>query len=196
MHEHEAIARLQRGDIAGLDELVRRHQYQAVRAATLITRDRATAEDVVQSAFLRIVTSIQQFDASRPFGPWFMRIVVNDTLKEMQRRSRQTTLDAQDADGRAALDALPSDEIGPEQLLAQGETREAVAHALGQLTPLQRAAVVQRYYLGMSEAEMAQLGGTSHGAVKLRLFGARERLRKLLGPLWNESAHSNEERLI
>jgi hypothetical protein len=53
MEEQEAIARLKRGDIGGLEALVRKHQVQAVRTAYLITRDRALAEDIVQTAFLR-----------------------------------------------------------------------------------------------------------------------------------------------
>jgi len=45
MDEHEAIARLQRGDIGGLETLVRLHQVRAVRAAYLIVGDTALAED-------------------------------------------------------------------------------------------------------------------------------------------------------
>ncbi|HEY1015496.1 MAG TPA: sigma-70 family RNA polymerase sigma factor [Herpetosiphonaceae bacterium] len=190
MQEHDAIALLKRGDIAGLDPLVRQHQYQAVRAATLIIRDRAAAEDVVQSAFLRAAGSIKQFESGRPFGPWFLRIVLNDALKEAQRRERHASLDEAGADGLAPRDRLPDQLGGPELLLERGETREAVVSALNQLTPLQRAAIVQRYYLGMSEAEMASASAASAGAIKLRLHGARERLRKLLRSVMNESVQS------
>jgi len=50
MEEQKAIARLKRGDIGGLEALVRKYQVQAVRTAYLITRDRALAEDIVQAA--------------------------------------------------------------------------------------------------------------------------------------------------
>lgn len=190
MQEHDAIALLKRGDISGLDALVRLHQYQAVRAAVLIVRDRAVAEDIVQSAFLRVVSRIQQFDSRRPFGPWFLRIVLNDALKEGQRRERYSSLDQPGDTELTPLDLLPDQGVGPELLLEQGETREAVVNALNQLTPLQRTAIVQRYYLGMSEAEMAHDRATSVGAIKLRLFAARERLQRLLRPLLHESAHS------
>lgn len=188
MQEHDAIALLKRGDICGLDALVRLHQYQAVRAAVLIVRDRAVAEDIVQSAFLRVVSRIQQFDSQRPFGPWFLRIVLNDALKEAQRRERYSSLDQPSDNELTALDMLPDPHGGPEALLEQGETRAAVVDALNQLTPLQRTAIVQRYYLGMSEAEMARDRATSVGAIKLRLFAARERLQRLLRPLLRESA--------
>jgi RNA polymerase sigma-70 factor, ECF subfamily len=189
MQDHDAITLLQSGDIGGLDALVRQYQYQAVRAATLIIRDRAAAEDVVQSAFLRLVGSIQRFDSRRPFAPWFLRIVVNDAIKEAQRRSRYASLDHPDDAAALAGTLLAAAEGQPERVSEQGETREAVARALNHLTPLQRAAIVQRYYLGMNEAEMARAGATSAGAIKLRLFAARERLRTLLQSLTSESVH-------
>ena len=52
MQERAAIVRLQQGDINGLEPLVREYQLQAVRAAYLITRDHALAEDIVQTAFI------------------------------------------------------------------------------------------------------------------------------------------------
>ncbi|MFD3164004.1 RNA polymerase sigma factor [Herpetosiphon sp. NSE202] len=187
MHDHEAIARLKQGDIAGLAPLVHHYQYQAVRAAILVVRDRSAAEDIVQSAFLRVVQRIQQFDSQRAFGPWFMKIVLNDALKDAQRRERHPSLDQSNAAGLAMFEELMSNEPQPEALLEQDAMRETVVQALNQLTPLQRAAIVQRYYLGMSEAEMAHDAATSPGAIKQRLLGARERLRRLLAPIINES---------
>ncbi|MEO8609830.1 MAG: sigma factor [Chloroflexota bacterium] len=66
MNENQAIKRLKRGDINGLETLVRQHQVRAVRTAYLITQDRALAEDVVQAAFVRAYQHIDQFDVSRP----------------------------------------------------------------------------------------------------------------------------------
>ena len=63
MEEQEAIARLKRGDVGGLEVLVRGHQVRAVRTVFLITRDRALAEDIVQAAFLRAYERIGQFDS-------------------------------------------------------------------------------------------------------------------------------------
>ena len=75
--ERAAVDVLRRGDIAGLEILVRLHQVRAVRAAYLVTRDRALAEEVVQEAFVRAYDRIDQFDPGRPFAPWLLRSVVN-----------------------------------------------------------------------------------------------------------------------
>ena len=181
MEEHEAISRLQRGDIGGLEVLVRLHQLRAVRAAYLIVRDPALAEDVAQDAFLRAYSRIGQFDASRPFGPWFYRLVVNLAQRAATHSTRQAPFDSPTPGGALTLEDLLADSgPGPEALAEQTEQRERLWQALGRLTPAQRAAVVQRYYLGLSEAEMAAGGHLALGTVKWRLHAARQRLREWL----------------
>jgi len=185
MEEEEAIARLKQGDISGLEALVRRYQVQAVRAATLITRDRALAEDIVQAAFLRAYERIGQFDSKRPFGPWFLRSVVNDAVKAAARRERQVALEGESSDGATLAELLADPAPGPVGRAEAAETRQAIRDALGRLSPAQRAAVVLRYYLGLSEAELAEELACPPGTVKWRLHAARQRLRTLLRPLWS-----------
>lgn len=179
MGEHQAIERLKRGDAGGLEPLVRKHQVRAVRAADLIVRDRALAEDIAQDAFVRAYERISRFDAERPFGPWFMRIVVNEAVAVARRRERPLALEEGIGDDPAALLADP--EKGPQELAEEAEERRRVWAALGKLPPAQRAAVVQRYYLGMSESEMTEGGAFPPGTIKWRLHAARKSLAKLLG---------------
>jgi len=179
MEEQQAIALLKRGDIGGLETLVRKYQVQAVRAAYLIVRDRALAEDIVQAAFLRAYERIGQFNTGRPFGPWFLRSVVNDAVKAAARRERQVPLDDEAGETVSLADPAPD----PGELAEQAETRQAVWAALGELPPAQRAAVVLRYYLDLSEVELADELACPPGTVKWRLHAARERLRALLRPL-------------
>lgn len=179
MNERKAITRLKSGDIGGLECLVRSYQVRAVRAAALITHDSALAEDIVQAAFIRAYERIHQFDETRPFGPWFLRSVVNDAVKAAARRRPVISLETPPADDSAALvDPTP----GPEALIEQAETQQAVWEALAQLPPEQRAAIVLRYYLGLSEAEIASGQACAPGTVKWRLHTARDRLRALLTP--------------
>ena len=191
MEEQEAITRLKRGDIGGLEALVRQYQVRAVRTAYLITRDRALAEDIVQAAFLRAYERIGQFDAGRPFSPWFLRSVVNDAVKAAARRQRQVSLEAgYEGEETSLADLLADPNPGPADLVEAAETRQAVWAALGKLPPAQRAAIVLRYYLGLSEAEMADELACPPGTVKWRLHAARKRLRTLLRPLWPAASGS------
>jgi len=185
MEEQEAIARLKQGDIGGLELLVRRYQVRAVRATYLITRDRALAEDIVQAAFVRAYERIGQFDAGRSFGPWFLRSVANDAVKAAARRERLVPLEVSAERGQTSLaDLLADPNPGPADVAEAADLRQRVWDALGRLPPEQRAAIVLRYYAGLSEAEMAEQLACPPGTVKWRLHAARERLRRLLRPLW------------
>lgn len=182
MDEAEAIERLRRGDIAGLELLVRRYQTTALRAAQLVTRDRALAEDVVQAAFIRAYERIGKFDTARPFGPWFLRSVVNAAVQATARESRWKVSGREpEVQPAALLGALQDPGPGPEATLEAAETRGELRTALSRLAPAQRAAVVLRYYLDLNEAEMVAHLASPRGTIKRRLHDARQRLRALLG---------------
>ena len=159
---------------------MRLHQTKALRVAYLITRDHALAEDIVQSAFIRVYDRIHQFDADRPFAPWFFRVVANDALKAIAKRDRHLPLELDEA---AQHIELTSPEIGLDEMLEAAELSEAVAAVLDRLPPAQRTAIVLRYYLNLSDEEMSQRLDCAPGTVRWRLSVARQRMRQLL-PAW------------
>ena len=174
LNDQREMERLRQGDIVALGTLVSRYQTKALRAAYLVTHDLALAEDVVSGAFLRVFERAAQYDPNRPFGPWFYRIVVNDAIKAVQRRDRTTTLQHTEATRRPDVSADP----GAAAVL--NEERRAVRDALLQLSPSQRGAVIMRYFLDLSEAEMVERTGRSRGTIKSNLHDARARLKRIL----------------
>jgi RNA polymerase sigma-70 factor (ECF subfamily) len=176
--ETQAIQRLKQGDISGLEFLVMRHQVKAVRTAWLITRDPGLAEDIVQDAFLKAFRAMRGFDATRPFEPWFLRSVVNASVKMMQRAARQ--VEAGDESDEALLAELAQRAESVESQVESIEVQDQIWDAMQKLSPRQRAVVVQRYFLEMSEKEMAEEAGSAVGTVKWMLNTARQRLRGLL----------------
>ncbi len=183
--DQQAITLLKQGSMAGLAALVQRYQAQAVHTALLIVRDGDLAEDIAQEAFLQAYQSIGQFDERRPFGPWFLRIVINASLKAAGRQKRSIPLEETEDDsaecGRIArwlIDPQP----GPEELTETAEMTEMIWQALARLSPNQRAAVVLRYFLEKDEREMIQELNRPLTTVKWWLHAARERLRSLLRP--------------
>lgn len=182
--ESAAIARMQAGDIGGLELLVHRYYARAVRCACLIVHDYGLASDIAQAAFVRAFDRIRQFDASRPFGPWFYKLVLRDALKTAQRRSHAIPPHA--VGGEPTVDHADP-HPGPEELWEQRELADAIIEALAALPPAERVAIVRRYYLGLSEAEMAAASRAPVGTIKWRLHAARERLRLLLQPIAAES---------
>src|SRR5512134_3472338 len=95
MEDLQAIRRLKRGDIGGLEHLIARYQGKAMRTAFLITQDEPMAEDVVQDAFVRFYQRARTFDETRPFEPYFIRSVVNAAFycNEREKKVRSFTND-------------------------------------------------------------------------------------------------------
>lgn len=178
MTEQEAIQALKQGKVNGLEYLVAKHQLKAVRTAYLITRDLGLAEDIVQDCFLRVFRSIRGFDETRPFEPWFLRSVVNASVKVMQKSARQVEV-GDEADESLFAELVMRVESVEEQVDSL-EIQKQIWDAMQKLSPRQRAVIVQRYFLEMSEKEMAEESSTAVGTVKWMLNAARERLRLLL----------------
>jgi RNA polymerase sigma-70 factor (ECF subfamily) len=178
MDEQRAIQRLKNGDIGGLEYLVMQHQVKAVRAAFLITRDSGLAEDVVHDAFIHVYRAIRSFDETRPFEPWFMRSVVNASVKMVQKSTRQVEV-GDEADETILADLAERVESVESQVESM-EVQDQIWAALQKLSPRQRAVIVQKYFSGMSESEMADQSDTARGTIKWLLNAARERLRELL----------------
>ena len=184
MDDVQAIERLKRGDLGGLEILMQRYQVKAARAAFLITHDKFTAEDVVQDTFFRIHQRIEQFDGSRPFEPYLIRSVIHAALNAVRGSEKFIPLEDETGEVINLLDRAASVETQVESTQLQVE----IINALSNLPPRQRAVIVQRYYLEMNEQEMALALDSAPGTVKWLLNGARERLRHLLG----QKGESNE----
>jgi len=178
MDEKQAIQRLKNGDISGLEFLVAYHQVKAVRTAYLITRDLGLAEDIVQDAFIQAFHAMRGFDATRPFEPWFMRSVVNAALKQMQKSTRQIQIG--DEENESLLAEFSARVESVEEQVESIQVQNQIWDAMQKLSPRQRAVIVQRYFLDMSEKEMAEDASSAVGTVKWMLNAARERLRGLL----------------
>ena len=179
--ETQSIARLKQGDLAGLEALVQRHQVKAVHLALLIVRDRALAEEIVQNSFFHAVQKIDQFDASRSFGPWFLKSVANAALQEANRQQRMISLDGDDPDETAQVAAwLVDPSRCPEDLVESAELYRSVWKALDQLPPDQRTAIVLRYLQDYSEAEVTRALQRPPTTIKWWLHAARQRLRHIL----------------
>jgi len=180
MEEGQAITLLKQGDLAGLEEIVRRHQVDVVHTAYLIVGDRSMAEDIAQASFLKAAERIHQFKDGRPFRPWILRIVTNDAIKASLRARKNLSLDAAQ-ELSESLAWLRETNPSPEELVDTAENRRMVWEALQQLTAKQRAVVVMRYFLGMKAREISKELDRPLSSVKWSLHAAKEHLRSILG---------------
>jgi RNA polymerase sigma-70 factor (ECF subfamily) len=144
--------------------------------AFLITHDESLAEDVVQDTFMRLYHRIHHFDPSHPFEPYLLRSVVNAALNVAQN-ARHLSMEGD----LEQVEGLLSQAASVESEMEYTQLKQRIVAALAELEPRQRAVVIQRYYLEMSEKEMAVALDAPPGTVKWLLNTARARLQDLLG---------------
>ena len=176
MDDSQWIERARRGDLGAYDELVRAHQEAAFRAAYLILHDTAEAQDAAQEAFVRAYDALGRFDTRRPFRPWLLRIVTNSALNRVKASKRRQAMAERYGSREAALQDNPAIEA---RVLKRERSRR-VWNAVGRLMADDQTLLVLRYFLDLSEAELAQTFNVAAGTIKSRLHRALAKLRDVI----------------
>ena len=174
--DRDVALQAQRGDMEAFEALVRTYEEAAFRAAYLIVRDEAEAQDVAQEALVRAYRSLGRFDPEKPFRPWLLRIVTNlalNSIRGARRRDEAGKRLERAVDERASM---PS----PEAAALAGEQSQRLWQALGELEEQDQKLLYLRYFLDVSEEEAAAAIGRPAGTVKSRLHRALRRLRSLI----------------
>src|ERR1700746_1290546 len=172
-----------KGDVSAFEELVKRYDRNVFRIAQHITQNREDAEDVVQDAFLKAYTDLNQFQGQSKFYTWLVRIAVNEALMKLRRR-RPERMVSLDEDVKTEEDSVPREiadwSPNPEQLYKQSELKEILSKTIQGLPASFRTVFVLRDVEGLSTEETAEALGLSIPAVKSRLLRARLQLRDRL----------------
>jgi len=172
--EDGAVAAARGGDREAFCALVERYQEVALRAAYLVVRDAASAEDVVQEGFVRAHGALASFREGQPFRPWLLRIVTNLALNDVRARGRRQGLLARF--GRLRQEPEPA----PEGAVVVGEQQALLWRAINELPADDRLILYLRYFLELPEREIAEAVGKPAGTVKSRLHRAGGRLRAVI----------------
>jgi RNA polymerase sigma factor (sigma-70 family) len=176
-NEGELVERARRGDGAAFGALVRDHQELAFRAAYLITRNAADAEDAAQAAFVKAFRALPRFRRGAPLRPWLLAIVANEARNRRRSGGRREALALRAAHELPSGAAAPS----PEGRLLAAEQRAELLGALESLDVNDRLVLSCRYLLELDEAETAEVLSVRRGTVKSRTSRALERLRVRMG---------------
>ncbi len=153
------------------DALVRHDMASALRLATVVLGTADGADDVVQVAMERAWRSISSYDDTRPFRPWFLRIVANTARNDRRQRGRLAAL-------RLRAEHEPQLPPGaPEDVVILIVERQQVLAAINRLDVDDRLVIALRYFEQLGETEMGDVLACPAGTVKSRLSRARARLR-------------------
>ena len=177
--DERAVRRVLSGDRRAFETLLERHRASVLRLCRRVLGSEA-AEDVAQEAALQAFLGLDRLREPRHFSAWLHSIAANlayGTLRSRGPRSLDPPIG----------EAFPSDTSpGPEEVQAARELHDAVVAALGDLSEVNREAVVGYYLEGQSYAELAELLDVPVSTVKGRLYKGRRQLGPALAPVARE----------
>jgi len=183
------MAAYQEGDLAAFAELVDRHEKRLWNFLRRFVRDEATAEDLLQEVFLRVVKSAADWQPSAKVSTWLFTIARNlctDQARRAEFRRTESLDQVKAGDGDSGLRRIDrvAAASGDAETEAMGrEIASLVDRAVGELPLEQREVFLMREVMDMSFAEIAAQVGASEPTVKSRMRYALQRLRSKLGEL-------------
>ena len=179
----ELAARVAAGDPAAFEALMRRHNRTLFRTARAILRDDAEAEDALQEAYLQAYEAIGNYRAEAKLSTWLARIVANEALMRVRKRTRRAAIvPLQAAASEDEINEIPDDNMddSPERSAQRSEMRRLLEVEIDALPDDYRVVFVLRAVEELSVEETAEALGIPQATVRTRLFRARSLLREAL----------------
>ena len=174
LDEPQLVAACLAGTPGAFDLIVERHRRSVYQVCYRFVGNHEDASDLSQDVFLRAYRGLRNFRGGSSLATWLYRIGVNVCLNRVSAKKPVT----EEIDARQHVDTARESQV--ERVLRE-ERGVRVRAAIAQLPPKQRATLVLRMYQELSHEEIAQVLGSSVGAVKANFFHALGNLRKLLG---------------
>ena len=187
LDDHDLARLIAARDSEAVRTVTGRNNQRLFRAAWSILKNRAEAEDAVQSAYLHAFSAIAGFEARSSLSTWLTRIVINEALgRQRSMRRRRAQLDPGSVaildDYRERLMQGSKSGTAPDAEWARTQIRTLLEQAIAKLPPSFRLVFVLREIEGLSVEETAESLGIAKATVKTRLLRARRRLQESLAP--------------
>lgn len=176
LSDEEVVARVRGGEKELFEILMRRHNQRLYRVARGILGDEAEAEDVMQDAYVRAYSHLDQFAGQARFSTWLTRIAVYEALARARRRRRVVEIDAMPDLTRDTF--TRSEDRGPERRAIDRDLESVLETAIQGLPDTYRPVVMLRDVEGLSTLETAECLGLSEPVIKTRLHRGRALLRR------------------
>jgi len=182
----DVVALAQRGREDAFRELVRRYERPVFSLIFRMVRDSATAEDLAQDAFIKILNHIDKYRPEFKLSSWLFKIANNVAIDHLRRRQVDTvSMSGSPHASTASEIEATSFEVAStaESALDEIEARElgsAIERAIGALRPEYRSCILLRHVEGRSYEEIAATLDLPLGTVKTYIHRARIELRELL----------------
>ncbi len=174
--DREWIEKACMGDDEAFTKLVETYQHPVYNMCFRMLGESGAAEDAAQETFWRAYQNLKRYDPSRSFITWILSIAAHYCI-DQQRKRRIPIFE---------LDEFPDFDLGdlslptPEKQMSLSEEDAALHELINTLQPIDRAAVILKYWHECSEEEISEMLELSVSAVKSRLHRARKQLASLI----------------
>jgi RNA polymerase sigma-70 factor (ECF subfamily) len=158
---------------------MRRYNQRLYRVARAILHDDAEAEDVMQDAYVRAYTHLNQFAGRSAFSTWLTRIAVHEALSRLRARNRHPQVDVTEHDGEISM-KMPDGSLDPEQNASAAQLKEFLEEAVMNLPESYRTVIMLRDIEEMSTSETAEALDLTEENVKVRLHRGHGMMRNWL----------------
>ena len=165
--ETALIYEIKKGNTQAFKQLYNEYFDYAMRVATAIT-NHTNAADAVQETFIRVYKNIQSYEESKPFRPWFYRILVNECNRYLKKSTKDIPTDIQE------------DLILPQEDPHPFEEYEDLYDAIQQLEDIHKVPLVLKYLNDFTEQDIATVLELNVNTVKSRLYKARLKLKETI----------------
>jgi RNA polymerase sigma-70 factor (ECF subfamily) len=175
--DDRTIEACQRGDSEGFRLLFEVYKDRVYSIALYyFNGDEASAHDITQQIFLKLLTHISQFESRSEFSTWLYRMVANACLDRKRALRRFLSFDAR-------VDEIPATRRSMEDKFIQREREASIRSAISGLRPKLRMAILLKHFEELSYDEIAAVLGCSKGTVASRLNRGHQILAQKLAHL-------------
>ena len=187
--DQELVERVQSGEKAAFDILVRKYEHKLANVISRYIHDPSEVLDVAQDAFIKAYRALPNFRGDSAFYTWLYRIAINTAKNHLVAASRRPPKDDVDAQEAEQFDAGSGlkEYATPERLALRSELAQAIQDAIEALPEELRVAIVLRELEGLSYDEIASAMECPIGTVRSRIFRARDAIDRQIRPLLDET---------
>ncbi len=178
--DFEVVKRVQAGDVAAFDQLIRKYRERLFGVVYNLTSNREDTADLVQDAFIKAFQSINRFQGQSAFFTWLYRIAVNTALSHLRKNKLRTFFSLekiQEDDPSSKVLADLTDRSGADRDAYLRELQEKLNEAMQKLSIKHRTVITLFEIDGLSHAEIAEIMECSEGTVRSRLHYAKQFLQ-------------------
>jgi RNA polymerase sigma factor (sigma-70 family) len=186
MYPHTELADIQliklyrEGNLAAIEELVRRYKDRIYTSIFFLVKDKYLAEDIFQDVFFKIIDTINggRYNEEGKFLGWAMRIAHNLCVDHFRRVKRSPTI--RTTDGQDVFEWIHITEEGPDKKMMRNQSHDRVRRMLDLLPEEQKEVIVLRHYGNLSFKEIADLTDCSINTALGRMRYGLINLRKMM----------------